>query len=134
MSIKDKPNVGLHLSRIRRVGQKPHKVRQEVVAKWAHNKATKNVILALVELGKHKITLIRNSNAALAGDGGDVPWGSGYCHVAIYIYQLEPKPKTTLASASPGCLLANPKLIYQRAPVCAKRGGGGGNGNKTGPK
>jgi len=27
---------------------------------------TKNVILALVELGKHKITLIRNSNVAHA--------------------------------------------------------------------
>jgi len=36
--------------------------------KWQRNGggATKNVILALGELGKHKITLIRNSNVAHA--------------------------------------------------------------------
>jgi len=38
------------------------------LGKWQRNGggATKNVILALGELGKHKITLIRNSNVAHA--------------------------------------------------------------------
>lgn len=79
VGIRDKPNVGLHLSHTHPPtkehfawnGPESGDDAKTATANTNNSQqrshgATKNVILALGELGKHKITLIRNSNVAHA--------------------------------------------------------------------